>query len=81
MSPERKLDPARPRRSLITRVYSMDHQHNKPRLVSLPAEEAVLWCYASDVGIPDHPERFEHLVSYMDGWWICGPYRARKDTV
>lgn len=55
------------------------HIDNHPdRLISLPASEAVLWCYASDMGEERHRFRFRSYLMFADGFWMCGPYRARN---
>lgn len=55
-------------------VHHIDDQPD--RLVSLPAQEAVLWCYAMDLG-DTHISRHRRRLMFADGFWMCGPYRAR----
>ena len=69
-----------PRPTPIVFVYNQDDVHAPPRRVSLPAQEAVLYCMAADAGDINDLEPFRPSLMYVNGWWICGRYKAQDKT-
>lgn len=79
MSPKTKSDIAVWDRTHypLTRVENTDDWGASPRLVSLPAQQAVLYCMASDAGDPEDVAPFREGLIFAQGWWHCGRYKAR----
>jgi hypothetical protein len=50
------------------------------RVVNLPAQEAVLYCVASDAGDPGNTAPFLESLIFARGWWHCGKYKARDNS-
>lgn len=71
MSPETKS-----KQHPLIRVINMDRP-GEYRLVALPAQEAVMYCAASDLGAPGDVDQVRSFTAYYAGWWTCGPYKAK----
>ena len=63
----------------LVAVRNLDNPDAPPRLISLPPDEAVLWCYADDIGQRDRYLKFHSELRMMDGLWICGRYACPSE--
>ena len=64
----------------MTLVEDTQEPSADPRRVSLPAQEAVLYCVASDAGDPGNTSPFLESLIFARGWWHCGRYKAKDNS-
>lgn len=82
-----KIDPPSRRRPRpahdppLTRVWNVDDPNSRPRLVRMPPQDAVLYCYMESIGVlGDNVEYYKsHLIDTGAGP-MCGSWWAKEEA-
>lgn len=81
--PKTRRRPERPAHEPpLTHVWNVDDPQARPRLVSLPPDEAVLYCYMDSIGVlGDNVMHYRQHLHDTGAGPMCGSWWAKEKEV